>query len=286
MPLTCPGVRHAVCLLFAALATLASAADGVVRTIAGLAYRAADEPDEYARTRCRLDLYLPAEAKGFPCLVWFHGGGIEAGSRQGERQWATAIARHGIAVAAADYRLSPKATYPAYIQDAAAAVAWVHAHIAEHGGDARRVFVGGHSAGGYLAAMVTLDKRWLTAAGMDPKALAGAVPVSGQMITHSTVRKERGIPRTTEVVDHAAPLTHARANAPPMLLITGDKDMAGRSEENRRLRDALVKAGCTAVRFQEFPDRDHGTIKSRMMDDRDPARAALIAFITGDAKKP
>ncbi len=218
--------------------------------------------------------------------MWFHGGGLEAGSRQDERQWATAIARQGIAVAAADYRLSPKATYPAYVQDAAAAVAWVHAHIAEHGGDARRVFVGGHSAGGYLAAMVALDKRWLTAAGMDPKALAGAVPVSGQMITHSTARKERGIPRTTEVVDHAAPLTHARADAAPMLLITADKDMAGRSEENRRMRDALAKAGSAAARFQAFPDRDHGTIKSRMVDDRDPVQAALVAFILGGANGP
>ncbi len=275
-----PGIfRMRPIILLSLLATLLAAADAEVRIVRELPYRPATEADDYARTRCRLDLYLPAKAKDFPCIVWFHGGGLETGSKGGERKWGPSLARAGIALAAVDYRLSPQAVYPAYLQDAAAAVAWVHAHIAEHGGDPRSVFVSGHSAGGWLTGMVTLDKRWLAAAGMDANLLAGALPVSGQMITHSTGRKERGIPRSTEVVDEAAPLTHVRADAPPMLLITGDHDMAKRSDENRRLHEALAKAGCTTARFQEFKDRDHGSIKTRMLDADDPARLAFIAFI-------
>jgi acetyl esterase/lipase len=270
-------------VLLLTIATLSTATSGedTVRVLRDLAYRPADTSDAYARTRCTLDLYLPAQGKDFPCVVWFHGGGIETGGKSGERKWGPELARQGIAMATVDYRLSPQATYPSYIEDCAAATAWVLQHIAEHGGDPAQVYVSGHSAGGYLAAMVALDRQWLAAAGADADKLAGAIPISGQMITHSTVRKERGIPRSTEVVDHAAPLTHARADAVPMLLITGDHDMAGRSDENRRLHDALVRLGNQRSRFVEYPDRDHGSIKTRMMEADDPARLAFIAFIRG-----
>ncbi len=261
------------------------AAEPQVRVVRDVAYRAETEKDEYARGRCKLDLYLPAEKKEFACVVWFHGGALETGSRNGEKTWGTSLARAGVGFAAVDYRLSPQAQFPAYIDDAAAAVAWVQKNIAQYGGDPAKVFVSGHSAGGYLTAMVALDKRFLAAHQADADTLAGAIPVSGQMITHSTVRKERGIPRSTEVVDQAAPLSHARAGAPPMLLITGDHDMAGRSDENRRMHEALVKAGHKSAQFIEFADRDHGTIKTRMLDADDPARKAFLKFIDDHSKK-
>jgi acetyl esterase/lipase len=266
-------------LLLAHFGTCITAAAADARIVKDIFYRPANEPDSYVRSRCKLDLYLPPTGTSFPCVVWFHGGALESGSKEGERQWGATLARAGIGLAAVNYRLSPKVRYPAYIEDAAAAVAWVHAHIGEYGGDPRSVFVSGHSAGGYLTGMIASDRRWLAVAGMEASLLAGAIPVSGQMITHSTVRKERGIPRSTEVVDEAAPLTHVRAGAPPMLLITGDHDMAGRSDENRRMHEALVQAGSGSSRFQEFKDRDHGSIKNRMMDADDPARLAFVAFI-------
>jgi acetyl esterase/lipase len=189
------------------------------------------------------------------------------------------MAKSGIAFAIVDYRLSPKATFPAYLQDAAKAVAYVAGEITARGGDAKRLFVSGHSAGGYLTAMLVLDPQWLTAAGMRPADLAGAIPVSGQMITHSTVRKERGIAREVEVIDFAAPLSHARPSVPPMFFITADKDMAGRTRENRAMCDALKALGNTHITMQEFAERNHGTIKSKMSDEHDPARLALVAFV-------
>jgi len=139
----------------------------------------------------------------------------------------------GIAVVAANYRLSPRAKSPAYIEDAAAAVAWTFHNIGKYGGSAKRIFVSGHSAGGYLAAMVGLDRRWLAVHQIDANSLAGLIPCSGQAITHFTIRAERGIGDKQPVVDDLAPLYHVRKDAPPMLLITGDRELEllGRYEE-------------------------------------------------------
>lgn len=272
-----------ILLSFCALFTFAEDDATALRTISDVAYRPDTTTDAYAKERCKLDLFLPpapTEAgKNFPTLVWFHGGGLEEGNRLGFKKMATSLVADGIAVVMVDYRLSPKATYPAYIEDAAAAVAWTHAHIAEYGGDTKRVFVGGHSAGGYLAAMVALDVRWLTAAGMKPSDLAGAFPVSGQMATHYTIRKERGLPMEVEIIDEAAPLAHARKDAPRLLFIAADKDMHNRVDENQRMVAALRAAGHTVPDLLVVAGRDHSTIMSKMIDAEDPGRKALVAFV-------
>ncbi len=254
-----------------------------LRVMSDLSYRPDTTVDAYAKERCKLDLFLPpasSEAgKSFPVMVWFHGGGLEEGNRLGFKKMAASLVTEGIAVASVDYRLSPKATYPAYIEDAAAAVAWTHAHIAEYGGDAKRVFVGGHSAGGYLAALVALDPRWLTAAGMNASDLAGAVPVSGQMATHYTIRKERGLPKEVELIDDGAPLAHAHKDAPRLLFIAADHDMNHRVDENTRMVAALRAAGHNVPDLMVLTDRDHHSVMARMIDAEDPGRKAMVAFL-------
>lgn len=261
-----------------------------IRKISDLSYRPDTTTDAYAKERCKLDLFLPPASsdagKSFPSLVWFHGGGLEEGNRLGFKKMAASLVADGIAVVMVDYRLSPKANYPAYIEDAAAAVAWTHAHIAEYGGDTKRVFVGGHSAGGYLAAMVALDPRWLTAAGMKPADLAGAFPVSGQMATHYTIRKERGLPKEVEVIDDGAPLAHARKDAPRLLFIAADKDMHNRVDENQRMVAALRAAGHAVPDLIVVTGRDHSTIMSKMIEAEDPGRKALLAFIRQTSTPP
>ncbi len=113
---------------------------------------------------------------------------------------------------------------PEYIQDAAAAVAWTFKHIEQFGGSRQRIFVAGHSAGGYLTSMIGLDKRWLAAHQIDANALAGLISLSGQAITHFTVRAERGIEDKRPVIDDLAPLYHVRPDAPPLLLVSGDRE--------------------------------------------------------------
>lgn len=240
------------------------------RTIGNLPYREVDSNDPLVRERCVLDIHYPVGPKRFPTVVWFHGGGLTTG----RKELPSALREQGIAVVGAGYRLSPGVPSPVWIEDAAAAVAWVFRHIAEYGGDPSRIVVSGHSAGGYLAAMVGLDKRWLAPYGIHPDRLAGIAPLSPQAITHFTVRKERGIPDTQPVVDDLAPLWHVRKDAPPILLVTGDreKELLGRYEENAYFWRMLRVAGHPDVTLNEIPGTDHGSMAR-------PAMPMLLDFV-------
>lgn len=225
-------------------------------------YRTAEEAknDEYVAERCKLDIYYPADKKGFTTVVWFHGGGITSG----EKHISEKLKKQGIAVVAVNYRLNPKVNCPAYIEDAAASVAWTFNHIAEFGGDPNKIVVSGHSAGGYLASMVGLDKQWLEKYGIDANKIAMLIPFSGHCITHMTIRKERGIPDTQPIVDEFAPLYHVRADAPPLILITGDREheMLGRYEENVYIMRMMKVAGHQKTKLYELDSFDHGGMAS------------------------
>jgi acetyl esterase/lipase len=224
---------------------------------------------------------VPAGGTGFPVIVWFHGGGMTAGDKGGADQISIvqSLAERGIAVAAVNYRLSPQVNYPAYVDDAAASVAWALEHIGEYGGDPDRVFVSGHSAGGYLAAMVGLDEAYLAAYDQTPGNLAGLIPISGQMITHATVRGERGLPADRPLIDAAAPTHHVSAEAPPFLAIAGSDDLPARAEENVYFIAALTAAGHNDATYREFAGRDHGSIVTRMPETGDPVAAAIVEFV-------
>ncbi len=259
-----------------------STAPPKAETLKNLAYKSGDQLSEYEVQRCRLDLYLPREGKGFSTLVWFHGGGLTGGNKDGDatRKIAESLARAGIAVAVPNYRLSPKAKYPAYIEDAAAAFAWTKAHIAEHGGNPNKLFIGGHSAGGYLTLMLGLDEHYLRDLGLSPSAIAGLIPVSGQTMTHYTVREERGVGKFTITADEAAPVFHACKDTPPMLVLYADHDMVARAEENAYFVAIMKGAGNTHVTGKLISDRTHGSIGNNIANDGDPARVALMEFMT------
>lgn len=220
-------------------------------------YRSAamNQSDDYIRERCVLDIYYPKDHEGFATVVWFHGGGLTGGNKS----IPAALQEKGFAVVAANYRLYPKVKAPIYIEDAAAAVAWVFSNIEAYGGDPSLIFVSGHSAGGYLASMIGLDKRWLRAHDIDADQIAGLIPFSGHTITHFTVREERGIPGTQPIIDDLAPLYHVRADAPPLLLITGDREleMLGRYEENAYLMRMMKVSGHKDTRLYELDGYGH-----------------------------
>jgi len=215
--------------------------------------------DEYINQRCVLDIYYPEEMDNFATIVWFHGGGLTGGNKHIPEY----LKGKGVCVVAPNYRLSPRVSAPKYIEDAAAAVAWVFKNIGHYGGDPSLIFVSGHSAGGYLASMVGLDKRWLAANKVDANRIAGLIPFSGHTITHFTVRKERGIAGTQPVVDDLAPLFHVRVDAPPLLLITGDREleMLGRYEENAYLMRMMKVVGHKETTLFELDGYGHGMVE-------------------------
>ncbi len=215
-----------------------------------------NQTDQYIKERCVLDIYYPKNINQFATIVWFHGGGFTGG----EKQIPDELKDKNVCVAAANYRLNPVVKSPKYIEDGAAAVAWVFNNIDRFGGDPSLIFVSGHSAGGYLVSMIGLDKRWLKAYEIDANRIAGLIPFSGNAITHLTIRKERGIPVTRPIVDDLAPLYHVRADAPPLLLITGDRELEifGRYEENAYLARMMKVAGHTETKLYELDGYGHG----------------------------
>ncbi|MEP6670488.1 MAG: alpha/beta hydrolase [Chthoniobacter sp.] len=260
-----------------------------VHVVKDIAYKSGDALTDYEKSRCKLDLYLPASGDHFPALVWFHGGGLTGGTKDADstKEICRRFARAGIAVAAVNYRLSPKATYPAYLDDSAAAFAWVKTHAAEQHINPARVFVGGHSAGGYLAFMLGLDARWLKPYDMAPSAIAGLIPVSGQVMTHYTVREERGIKDHNVIsADEAAPINHLHKDTPPFLILYADKDMPARREESMYLAAALRATGNPRVQQLQIDDRTHGSIAGNMVHPGDPAAEAILHFIANPAAAP
>ena len=189
------------------------------------------------------------------------------------------LARAGVAVVTPDYRLSPKVKYPAYVDDAAAAFAWTVKHIAAHGGDPRKVFIGGHSAGGYLALLVGMDPERLKPHGITLGSVAGIAQVSGQVFNHYTVRDERGQARYGITSDDAAPAFHIRKSLPPILTIYAQNDMLSRAEENMFFVTTLKAAGHTENYSLRVDDRDHATVGHNLRNDDDPARLAILNFI-------
>lgn len=215
--------------------------------------------NDYAQERCVLDIYYPKDNKNFGTIIWFHGGGMTIGNKE----IPEALKDKGYCVIAVEYRLSPKVTAPAYIEDAAAATAWVFKNISKFGGDPNLIFLSGHSAGGYLALMVGLDKKYLNSFGIDANNLAGLIPLSPQCITHFIIRKERGIKDTQAIIDEYAPIYHARGDAPPLLLITGerDKEMLGRYEENAYMVRMMKLNGHKSTILFELDGYGHGMIE-------------------------
>lgn len=212
--------------------------------------------DLYTKERCVLDIYYPQKEDNFETIIWFHGGGLKAG----QKEIPDALKNKGVAVVGVNYRLYPKVKAPTYIEDAAAAVAWVFKNIASYGGDPDMIFISGHSAGGYLASMVGLDKSYLEKYNIDANKIAGLIPFSGHTITHFTVREERGIEGTQPLIDELAPLYHVRPDAPPLLLITGDreKELLGRYEENAYMMRMMKVAGHQETRIMELDGYGHG----------------------------
>ncbi len=257
------------------LASQAVAQDNVAeaqgyKTVSDVVYRDGQDMTDYMKERCRLDLYYPADVEDFATVVWFHGGGLSAGNRFVPSQ----LEGQRLGVVAVNYRLSPRVKSPAYVEDAAAAVAWVFRHIEEYGGSPKLIFVSGHSAGGYLTSMIGLDKRWLGAHDIDTDQIAGLIPFSGHTITHFTVRGEQGIDDKQPVIDEMAPLFHVRKDAPPLLLITGDRDLEllGRYEENAYLWRMMQVVGHADTELYELEGFNHGQMGR-------PAHDLLLRFV-------
>lgn len=214
--------------------------------------------DAYVNKRCKLDIYYDKKQKDCPVVIWFHGGGLTSGSKQIPSQ----LKNQGYTVVTVNYRLLPEVTIDQCLDDCAAAVAWVFQNIAKYNGSPEKIFITGHSAGGYITAMLGLDKEWLARYNVDANRIAGLIPFSGQMISHFAYRKMNGIDNLQPTIDKYAPLFHVRKDAAPLVLITGDRniELFGRYEENAYMWRMMNLVGRPDTQLYELGGHGHGNM--------------------------
>lgn len=231
--------------------------------------------------RQTLDLYAPAGDGMWPTVVFFYGGGWDSGSKDLYGWAAQALASQGFLVALPDYRIVPQVHFPAFVEDAAAAVAHVRRIAADHGGDPDRLAVAGHSAGAHLALMITLDERYLAAAG-DPGAIRAAAGLSGPyeflpLDVAASINAFGQWPNPAET----QPITYARDDAPPIWLAHGVRDMTVHVEDSELLAAAIEAAG-GEVELKLYPELDHPSTLaafSPLFRRRAPVLADLTTFL-------
>lgn len=205
-----------------------------------------------------LDIYAPAGIPQAPVVVFIYGGGWKSGAKAGYRFVAASLAAKGFLVVVPDYRLFPQVRFPVFLQDNALAVAWIKANVARYGGDPRRIFLMGHSAGAYDVAMLALDKQWLGAVGLDPdRDVAGVVGLAGPydfLPFHD--------PELEDIFGPAGdlrlsqPITFARGSGPPMFLAAGNADTTVLPRNTRNLAAAIRRDG-GVVEERIYPGVDH-----------------------------
>ena len=191
--------------------------------------------------RQSLDIYRPVHARaGLPVIVFFYGGSWKRGRKAIYPFVAATMARAGAVVVVPDYRLYPAVKYPAFLQDCARATAWVLDHPAQT--SSGRMFLMGHSAGAYNAMMLGLDREWLRAAGADPARVAGVIGLAGPYdflpITDPDI-----MPIFPGAGPDTQPITYARADAPPLLLLTGTDDHQVKPRNTQALAARVRAAG-------------------------------------------
>jgi acetyl esterase/lipase len=239
--------------------------------------------------RQRLDVYVPAGAvTGRPVVVFFYGGSWKSGRRQNYRFMGEALTSRGFVAVVADYRLYPDVRFPAFVGDGAAAVAWVRANIAGYGGNPRKVFLMGHSAGAHIAALLALDERYLAAVGESPKDLSGVIGVAGPYafdpLQYRTIRP---IFAGLTDPDQARPIAFADGAAPPMLLLHGEDDRTVYPANSLALAHRLKQAGNGATVIA-YPDLGHIAILlafARPFRSDDGVLADAARFIDGEHRQ-
>lgn len=244
-------------------------------------------PDtEYADDRDRLDVHMPDGAEDVPVMVYFHGGGLLFGDKSLGDPVAARLLPMGIGLVSANYRLSPDVQHPAHVQDAAAAFAWVAGNISAFGGNPEALYVAGHSAGAYLAALLAVDPAHLAALEIPAGQLRGAIPVSPFLYVEETAPERPMTVWGSNPEDWlAASVTpHIGPDRPPMLLLYADGDDGWRREQNERFAAAMRAAG-SDVRAEALPGRDHRSIIEKINEPDDLVGPRIREFLARPADR-
>lgn len=285
MNLTHPKLpRRSLLAMLPALLSACSAVDVLNATVPTDTYLRTEGVAYGPELRQRMDIYRPKEpVRNAPLVVFFYGGSWSSGERADYRFVGEALASEGIVTLVADYRLSPAFRYPVFIQDSAKAVRWAVDHAQEYGADPARIFVMGHSAGAYNAAMIALDKRWLQAEGLNPSRLAGWIGLAGPYdflpIGDKLTQVAFNWPDTPP---DSQPLSHASRASPPALLLAPLEDKVVSPQRSTVAMAQRLKASGVRVESELFDGVSHATLVASMaavLRGRAPVLERVSAFV-------
>jgi acetyl esterase/lipase len=237
--------------------------------------------------RQKLDIYRPARPDdAAPVIVFFYGGSWKSGERGQYRFVGEALTRRGYTVVVPDYRLYPEVTFPAFMTDAARAVRWVRENINTKAGKSRPLFIGGHSAGAHIAALLATDQRYLNEEGLSPERICGVIGLAGPYVFDpKKYRSTRAVFANLKSSDIARPVKRIAGRTSPFLLLHGESDTTVRASNTTEFAATLREAGNT-VQTQIFPGIGHSKILlsiSEPFDDIAPVNDRIAAFIAAQA---
>ena len=238
--------------------------------------------ERFAPKPCQLlDWYLP-DTNGFDTIIWFHGGGMEAGDRKGGAALAQHAVKAGYAFVSVEYSMYPTARYPEFIVDAAQSVAHVQKRLPQVGASGR-IIITGQSAGAYLTMMLCLNPAYLHNFGVDVEGVIAFVSDSAQQTTHFNVLRERGMDSRLERIDDAAPLYHVGMHklTKPLLLIYYANDMPCRAEQNELIYRSILHFQPDAKLAKVMLPGGHCAGSSRPDENGEfPYMREMLAFIS------
>jgi acetyl esterase/lipase len=258
---------------------------------------------EPAHERQVLDVYAPKGAKNLPVVFWIHGGGWQTGDKTSVQLKPQAFVDQGFVFVSTNYRLLPHVEMETIFRDIAKSLRWVHEHIAEHGGDPKRVLVMGHSAGAQLAAIVSVDERYLKAEGLSLAMIKGCVPVDGDTFdvpaiieTAETRRRVHGLPQAkyghrekfgndpAKHRDYSAVTHVAKDKGIPPFLIMHVAEHPDTTAQAQRFGNVLKEAGVPVTLFGGR-ETTHNKINADIGLPDDPGTKALFGFVQESLKK-
>ncbi|MBU6449137.1 MAG: alpha/beta hydrolase [Rhodospirillales bacterium] len=248
------GVMLAAMLVALAACSPVTVLNGVARGPFTVTHNIAYAPNP----RESLDVYKPAHAYNAPVVVFYYGGSWQDGDKAMYRFVGAALASKGVLTIIPNYRVYPQAVFPGFLKDSAAAFAWAHAHAADYGGNPGRMFVMGHSAGAYNAAMLALDPQWLAPFGLSPhRDIAGFIGLAGPYdflpLTDPVLKTIFGPP---DELARTQPINFVSPGAPPAFLAAGTADHTVSPGNTTRLAKRLAQAGdCVTVKL--YPGINH-----------------------------
>jgi acetyl esterase/lipase len=242
-----------------------------------IAYRTDSGADKERHT---LDVYAPKGKKNFPVVLFVHGGSWKSGDKKLYAALGQALAADGMGCVICNYRLSPAVKHPGHIEDVAKAFAWTRANAAKYGGDADKLIVCGHSAGGHLVSLLATDPQYLKAEKLEPGAIRGVASFSGVYEIVPKIKIFDGAFGTDETVcKKASPLSHVSGKHPPFFIAYAETDLFALDKMAEDMHAALKKANSPSE-LMKCKDRNHISIITKFVDATDPLHKEFAAFVT------